>query len=777
MPVYTHQGTGRKIRSEVPLTPEQLEEAFGKVQSIPVEGGQSGSQTNYAKELLAEAGGGSQRARPSVDYARELLEGPIKKQGPVGGTFQETEEISAITGKPIRQFLPGADPEASFATLLKSFYADKPFTKAKIFSEARGIPVSRYRVGEGGQVEFKNSQGQWQREVSDLGASKLKSFAAEVAGHPGTYLGPAGAAFGPLGAVGGAMGGEILRKGVAKGVYGEEIEPVGDLVDVGLQGIFALGGEMAGKVVSAGINRYLTKRAGILTRAGEEVKRGLLTEADHARAAWIKALADKHEIQLALHQLYDKEGMTNTWKYLRKHPLTSDAVRQFEDKLAESTDRAIHRFVYDMGGYSVEPYALGSGLKGAAEKSIRAAEAGRTAAVSPMYERAFSTAQPVDLAPALKNLDRLIESYPEGSIQRGLLGIKKALTTWSEPGKKVAGEIAEAPSHRQIGRGAGEALIPSEEGTVSSGAARVRVPETDLRKIQKLLFELDDLIEGTSYEAAKIAPSSKKVLNRELMGLKEDILAAAEKSSPEFIAANKEYERLSPPIEKLKKSVIGELSRIEKESVIGKAPRKLLDVENMPDGQLLQAAKREIKRQDPQLWRNMVGGYIRDVYEGLLMTEEGKVANAAGKLNKKLFGSESQRRIMEAAMDPNQFESFKSLMDVFQRAAIGASKESMTAPFLQIQKQVEGELGSKLYKTTEEFAANPLKKGVSGIFGWWDEAIRSKNNGKLLEALTDPDVIVKMAKLKRLTPGSKTMIEELGVFTSLVGEKMNRETP
>jgi hypothetical protein len=110
-------------------------------------------------------------------------------------------------------------------------------------------------------------------------------------------------------------------------------------------------------------------------------------------------------------------------------------------------------------------------------------------------------------------------------------------------------------------------------------------------------------------------------------------------------------------------------------------------------------------------------------------------------------------------------------------SAIVSSKKTMTSNFLQIQNQVEGELGSKLYKTTEEFAANPLKKGVSGIFGWWDEAIRSKNNGKLLEALTDPDVIVKMAKLKRLTPGSKTMIEELGVFTSLVGEKMNRETP
>jgi len=42
-----------------------------------------------------------------------------------------------------------------------------------------------------------------------------------------------------------------------------------------LNGAFALGGEMASKVLGFGVNKYTSRKAGMLVHAGEEIKQGL----------------------------------------------------------------------------------------------------------------------------------------------------------------------------------------------------------------------------------------------------------------------------------------------------------------------------------------------------------------------------------------------------------------------------------------------------------------------------------------------------------------------
>ena len=729
---------------------------------------------DYAKDLFSGSMGLESPEKSSRDYAKELFFAAqaAPAENPVGGTFSPTGEISTITAKPMTKYVEMKQPEASFGSLLKSGFVDDPFIKAKIFSESRGIPISRYRVNKTGQVEFKDEEGNWQREVSEKPLSKVRAGAAEVVGHPSTYLAPAGAVtLGPMGAAGGGMIGEAGRKAVGKYVYGEQPGTLKTLGDIAMQGILALGGEMAGKVFSGGVNRYMSRGTGILKKAGVEAGpapastsgvSAVLSPEDHAKALWIQKLAEQYDIQLAPHQLYDKQGMTNMWKYLRGHPLTSDKVRVFEDNLARKSEKAIQEFIENMGGYQQTPSQIGQGLKDTSEKVIRGAEKARTDAVSPLYEKAYDLAEPVDLVPALKNLDRLIESYPDSSVKGGLLGLKKQLTTRAEAGARP--ELAAGHSGSQAMVTAGEA---------GSEKALMRVPESDLRKIQKTLFDLNDLIEGTSYDASKIAPSNKKVLNRELEIIKKDILDAVERASPEFIQANRVYESLSPPIEKLKKSVIGELTRMQSEKEIAKAPHKLMDVANMPDAQLVREAKKEIEGKDPVLWMRMVGGYIRDVFEGLKVTEEGKVVNAVGKLQKKLYGTGKQREIMEAAMGPQEFESFKDLMTIFQRAAIGTGKESMTAPLLAIEKQISGQLGSKGY----ELVSHPKTAITDWTFGKFNDIMLRNRQGELVEALTSANVVERMSKLKKLTPGSQKLIEGVGVLSAEIIDRMRGEAP
>lgn len=808
---------------------------------------------DYASELFS-----SREEKPvkgtGYDYAKDLISG-VKEEAPVGGTYQPTGEISTIKGGDPRKmkYVPGSQPEAGFGALLESSFVDDPFIKAKIFSRARGVPISRYRVGKTGHVEFKDDEGNWQREVGELGSSQIKSIAADVLGHPSTYLAPAGAALGVPGAVGGAMGGEVARKAIAKWAYGEDPSLGKSLIDVGMQGIFALGGEVVGKVVTGAINRGLSRRAGIIMKAGPEASQALLTPEEHAKALWIKQLAEQHGITLAPHQLYDKKGMTNTWKYLRNHPLTSDAVQGFEKNMAQSSEKAMDDFIRGMGGYERGAAELGRELKGTSEKIIRGAEQRVSDTVSPAYEKAFMNAQPVELQPVLDILDARIKTWPDGKSKKVLEGVKKSLTEETEktiPGKpgtmveeqikpkqtllgwirqkgginvreyhdwerKESGVVAMS---NQKGRSIDEIMTQAaEDGWILPGTSekdfveliqrdiraaksggqralkvdeirsperqfvggtpdqvvRERVPLTDLQKLQKVIFDVNDLIEGVHPESSQISPSSQKFLQRELEGLKKDLLSAAKISSPDFIEANKLYESLLPPVQKLKSSVVGELTRMRSDRELAKSHGKLFDVQNMPDPELLRYAKSQIGNKDPELWRQLIGTHVRDIWEGLKRTEEGEILNAAGKMQKRMFGSAKQRAIWEAALDPAEIQKLNDLMTIFQRASIGTGKESMTASLLEVGKELSGELGT----TTRRLATETKRTLVDMALGKWDDAVMAGRQGRLMEALTSPDVVDQMQKIKKLTPGSRKLIEEFSVLTSMIAEKTRRERP
>ena len=245
-----------------------------------------------------------------------------------------------------------------------------------------------------------------------------------------------------------------------------------------------------------------------------------------------------------------------------------------------------------------------------------------------------------------------------------------------------------------------------------------------------------------------------------------------DQSSPGYAAARQRYAELSQPVEALKKSVIGELDKMTKESVIAKSPHKLLDLSSMPDAKLLKVARQSIEPQDPRLWKQMVGGYIRDTYEGLKVTQgEGRIYNPAGKLYQKLFGSSKQREIMRAALNNEEYTALSDLMTVFQRASVGTGRQSMTAPFQQIEQQIVSPMQGRLY----QFARSPKNTAVDWVFGRWNDILMSGRQGALLDVITSPDAIEQIKRLKPLSPGSKQLIEGLATYTALIAPKIGLE--
>uniref|UniRef100_A0A6M3IQ29 Uncharacterized protein n=1 Tax=viral metagenome TaxID=1070528 RepID=A0A6M3IQ29_9ZZZZ len=649
----------------------------------------------------------------------------IQEARPVGGTFAPTGEMSTITAKPIPKYEPMGEEGAGFGTQVLSGLVDDPYIKAKIFSEARGIPITRYRVGKSGEVEFKNNQGQWQREVSQMPMSRLKRLAAETIGHPSTIAAPAGAMIaGPAGAVAGAAGGELIRKGIGKYVYGEKPGILNTLADTAMQGVFALAGEGVGKIIGRTTNRILGRKAGALKKAGREVADSLLTPEEHAKALYVRKLAEQHNIELAPHQMYDREGMTNTWKYLRKHPVTSDAVRGFEDNLAKSTDEAVDNFIRQMGGYEEGPLAVGKQIKEAASHRIGQEEEIRRAVAGPKYEAAF----------AEKEGEKVVTSEAIGEINRLL----KEAPAKSPSGKvllKIRGMINEAKG--------------------------------DPRQLHRIKYgEIDAIL-----NQEKASPT----LRREMTLVKEKLVSSLEHQIPGYEEAAQTFKELSRPIERLKKSIVGELAEIEAEKGLEIAPRKLLSIRSIRDPDRLKEAINEIARGNDPLRRRIVGSYIRDVYENLRMSEEGRVINVGGKMYKALFGRPQERELMKAAMTSTEFKQFENLMTVLQRTSVGVKAESMTAANLQIQAQLEGQMGSKAFKLVE----HPKQTIVGWTLGKWDETIRSRDYPKLFQALIDPGAVAKLAKLRQLAPGSRRLIEGLAVFTAEIAaqsqEEMQRE--
>jgi hypothetical protein len=785
---------------------------------------------------------------PAVKSTRDdEIEQALKfDPGPVGGTFQPKPSpfpggappVSAITGKPETQFVPGSEPDARFTTMMKAGLVDDPVTKVKIFAEGRGIAIAdiakRYRIQDG-KIEFKADDGKWQREVSDIPMAQVIQGGAQVLSHPSTYLATAGAALGPAGAVGGAIAGEEARRLIGKHVYGEPQEFTDRLITLTLEGTFALGGEMAGKLINGTINRFMTRKAKNLKFAGKEIKEGLLKPADHAKALYIKSLADQHGITLAPHQLYDKEGMTNVWKYLRKHPLTSDSVQEFEKTLEGQADDAIDGFIRKMGGYKDTPKALGDKLKLQASHAIEGAEDARAATAKPYYEAAFDKTPTIDTERLMKELDLNKQSIARTSdldipdVKTMVKEIDKAPDappTIKIKGEDEAGYASRISKDYQRITGKEVPMTKSELGTANIEGFKKRNEEIEkilksgkpeagiyaptksvtvdisdaTAEIDRLLSEtvkgdpsytalrrlklmLDaaagdprklDRIKRSGIDNVLTKTKTNRTLTREMTLVKKQLTDAMDAQIPDYSAARGIYGKwgMAPPIDRLKESVIGQLADMEGDKALSQSVKKLFSATNMPDHTVLREARKVIVAQDPDLWRESVGAYIRDIYQDLIVTEEGKVANAVGKLQKRLLGSKRQKMIMQEAFGgakSKDYKTFESLMTVFQRAAIGASKESMTAPFQQIEKELAGEMGSGVYKAF----STPKQFAVDKAFGWWNDALLQGRQGALLDALTAPNVQTKISKLKQLTPRGRRFWETFSVMATMVSSKMN----
>jgi len=794
-------------------------------------------------EILKFDPGAAQATTPEDDEIAEIL-----KFDPVGGTFQEPEAPPPGAPTPAQQFpeYPGAyrgyneptEPTASFGALAKSTLADDPLTKVKILARERGIPLRdiarNYRFAKGGEIEFKAASGKWQRETPEGTLGGVKGVAADIAGRPSTYLGVAGGIVGgPKGAIGGAMAGEVARKAAAKYFYDEPQTAWGNIFDVALEGLLALGGETLAKIMIGQTNKLKMRKSKALRFAGKEIKEGLLTPEDHAKALYIESLANKHGITLAPHQLYDREGMTNIWMYLRKHPLTSDAVQKFDTALEAQTDEAVEGFIKQMGGYDQTPFQMGEELRDTSGKAIKGLENARQSTAQPYYDAAFDRTPTIDIerlkaerANNLKNIEgRKIERI------RNVKGMVDELQQTGYPFMKQKGESAADYKTRistdykrltgkdtlYIDKSADiqnlkdlksrnadidrilkgdipdDAYVPKKVFQVDASAAMDEVDRlleghvksdpsyTALNRIKKMITQAEgdaeklNNIKINGIDNVLQRTKTQRGLHREVKLIKDQLTGAMDDQIPDYSAARGIYGQfgMAPPIEEMKNSIIGQLSKMEGDDALEKAVHKIFGGKG-PSAQKVAKARAVMMAEDPDIWRRAIGTYIKDVYFQLTVTEGGSVINSAGKMHKLLFGNKARREAMAAAFggaNTAEYKTLKDLMSVLQRAAIGKGSQSMTAPFQQIEKELSGAMGSQVYQALKR----PKDFMVEKAFEGWNDAMIAGRQGGLMDALMKPDVIKKIKGLKLLKPGSKKLIRGITDAFALITPKLGSD--
>ena len=668
---------------------------------------------DWADKIMSASSDNS--ATKNISWSDRLIEPQLYEEK------QPTGEVSTITGEPKTEWVPDTSKTADWNTIQKSGWVDKPESKIQIFAASRfpDLPKAereaKYKIFDG-TVAYLGDDGKYHKEVGggDLLSSLKTLSASSISRLPELVLSTGGAIGGSgLGAGLGAAGGAGIRKTVGNLAFGEDQTTGENVKDMATAFALAFAGEKAGELLGAGTQAVKTKSAlggnNALKYSGaaQDLAMSGFTAEEHAQAAFIKEIADQYGIDLLPHQLYNRKGMQNIWKYLRQHPQTSDAVQKFETNLSDQVDSAIKTFSGSVGGSAGDTAEVGVAAANTAKGMIDSAKSERTNAVTSLYNKAFEGAPEVSNISATA-LNDSVSSTLEGTVK--------------------GGETYKAFNKIQ---------------TMLESAG------TNSKKLQSVKKEIDKMI-----------PYLNSETQREVSIFKAEINDVLSQEVPGYSSANQLYAAMSTPIERTEKGLIGRLSRMETDQAKSRAVNEIFSNNTTPE--LVSQTKTYYQTADPELWNDIIATHIKTTYDNLSATESGELINVPGKMYKQLFGSASKREKMKAAMGDNLYKNFEGFMSVMQAASRGTGKESMTMPFSRIDESLGAIPGSKIYR----YAMFPRQAVTESVFSKWNDMIVRGRQEDLFNALTSKYATEKISKLKALKPGTKAFIREVGLFNA-----------
>lgn len=440
--------------------------------------------------------------------------------------------------------------------------------------------------------------------------------------------------------------------------------------------------------------------------------------------------------------LDDQGFVTNRGRWLTRRE-ASDVIGSPE--LADASEGVIGAIIP-----GTDPLYAGQKITDAAKKSIDRELKARVAKAKPLYDKAFKAQTQIDIEPHIDDLNEKILLAPKGSPR------KKALTRYKKMlmrDKPIIVEEQVPIKTDQFGR--------THYKTVRKKTT-TEVPESRIKNLDELKKATDEYLD--SFRDAPIGNRTKK----DIRTIKNNILQDLDDANSTYKKARQTWADDSEAIKRLThKTRLQGVAGLEGDHVENAANMLFNNLKDSPA--LVKRARARIMREDPEAWDAALRGHVQSIYDSTSKTTGGGAADAAkvfGNFYRKTIGNKKQSDILEAAMGPEKFKNFESLVDTLRRVALVVKKESQTAPRQAMMKEDIGGSGFVSRQIAARFKPLVTHRRLA-----WEKLMdlqTSRNRKKMAEAMLDPRASQHLLKIKRMGVNTEKGLRAFSTFASLV---------
>lgn len=596
----------------------------------------------------------------------------------------------------------------------------------RVFAKARGIPEERYRVYRG-DIFYEGDDGRLYAEVPGMLkapmtsaafvapdiAEAIPSIATGIATAPMLLGGPGGAAasIGLTGAAGAAS--SAGRQALAGLLGGQEFSP-GQVAAAGLM-------EAGTQLIPYGIGKFAQRS---LARD--------ISRLDPQQIAELQRLAQQQGIQLTPAELTNLPSLKAQQKVLGNIPGAQDVLGDFYGKrYTEQIQPAVDRFLSNISSLD-DPMTAGFRGQRALRTRLESLETARDQAARPIYEQAFQNSPPIDISNVVATLDQRM-AIAKGEELTELRRIRSML-------------------NRDVTR------LNAQGDEITETVLENRAPA-----LQRVKFAIDKMLRGEAVS------SMDATIRQEIAGVQRQLVNTIEREIPEYGLANREFERLSEPINRFLERRPG-LSLINmSQDNLDQFAERVFGKTAPASPQSIRYTRQQIEQSGPNgdiIWNEVTRSYLESVWQKAMKpvaTATEQKIDAGLSFRNLLMGDEKRIKALQAAMTPQQFSALTDLTKVLEAAGRVKKLGSDTAfNSLVLQDMKETVPGMAVQSMTP----------VKNLQNYFARQAFMKNADELAEIVTSPDGMTRLRELRKLSPqqprfwsGLAQMLASTGSFT------------
>jgi hypothetical protein len=649
----------------------------------------------------------------AFDY-NQLLNEPIKDSNQASG-----QDMVNLAKEALPYFSNPISESAAMAPAGQQAIASLPTSnreKIEYFAKQRfpkdPAAISRYGVKDG-RIFYRGDDDRFYFEEPSFMQPVKK--AASLVGESLPFAGGVGGAIaggvaGGVGAVGGSAAGaslgDLARQMIAKKLgLQEQYSPS----QTATEAVLGLGGEVIGR---AGV--------GLFNRLAARDLERINTPAAKEEISNLQNLSEQTGVQLTPAELTNLRSLSIQQNALAdldrsSYPIVGLYRERAQKQIPAAVENVLGSISPEASKY-VGADLLREGATGAMQREIDL----RTEAAKPLYEKIRNVVLPESAVTELK---------ADHNINRAMA------------------EVARDPKFQQDLRG----LLPIQPKELNSADKYLSGLYSDVQgatpSTNHTIAYLDAVKQQLDFKIDKAGNMKNKNAKRILTESSNKLKNIIDQIEPGYREAREAYRAASPKVVATQTGEIGLAAKTKDESLL-----RIGDIMFDTNPQNIIKNKKTFQdagRSDE--WNAGLRSFLANQFEAASKeAASGENFNVGGKFRSSVFGTDTQKEAMKAAMSPEQWRGFNDLMTVLEASARVPIGGSRTIPTGEAVSQMKREAAP-----IANFALNP----ATAVQRTYLDLKMGKYSEELADIITSPEGMKKLKQLRQWSPRSKKAFE------------------